>query len=596
MQKFGDAVLGKSVEDKFKHLLDRLLEGRLIPFVGAGISRHARIPNQPDFEPTMAYLEQRARSLLNDLRDHASACDGLRYGELFNCVARRSGKERLCKALEIHRFVELAPLAAHRYIAYLAREGLLSDIFTTNYDCCVERAFIGSIGAPSAGGFQNVDDLKTIFDGRTYRDHGRLRWTDQGNPTLIVHKINGCARAYAAGEQPASGILLTDAELESFGERQWARDGFAVVFRTSTLLVCAFSADEHQFRFKVLELLKENAPESSVGQPFFVTHRSPGDREEEIITAALRIEPDPNGPTLREKIDDRLLCGDDAKAMGCDGQRTLQADCFFERLFHGAIGRLLQRYAGPSADLRQALAYAVPASDLWFNRLLERLYPGADDQDPLSPIFGRYRDTLFAIPRLAGCDSQPDPGPMPFWRWVWAVYHPEQPCPNDYDWYLPLRTDHRGILLLLLLLVTLEVLKSPREQVRPIVGLGLLVRPDAGKLDAQVQPAWPGLVVVREGIEVPTQPIESPMPIDPGRLLLRVTLPTGPGGGIAQGRWQTRHRRADDTAVLATGRYFTIGIEALLTAARTPDRLNASIVAAYARAPAPAPKAKLRRL
>ncbi|CAE6869979.1 hypothetical protein R69746_08343 [Paraburkholderia aspalathi] len=46
----------------------------------------------------------------------------------------------LAHILQIRDFADLDPTPAHYYLAFLVREGLISELVTTNYDCNLERA------------------------------------------------------------------------------------------------------------------------------------------------------------------------------------------------------------------------------------------------------------------------------------------------------------------------------------------------------------------------------------------------------------------------------------------------------------------------
>src|SRR5690606_26030190 len=53
---------------------------------------------------------------------------------------------QLCKLLSIAKYVGLQPTRAHRLMAFLACEGLLPEVITTNYDCCLELAYAEACG------------------------------------------------------------------------------------------------------------------------------------------------------------------------------------------------------------------------------------------------------------------------------------------------------------------------------------------------------------------------------------------------------------------------------------------------------------------
>src|SRR5262245_35909958 len=54
-----------TLQYRLERLLNRLLEGGVIPFVGAGISIAARVPQSP-FEPSVSYLEGQLRAKLEE--------------------------------------------------------------------------------------------------------------------------------------------------------------------------------------------------------------------------------------------------------------------------------------------------------------------------------------------------------------------------------------------------------------------------------------------------------------------------------------------------------------------------------------------------
>ena len=51
-------ALSENMRDRFERLRKRLLDRRVMPFVGAGISTQARVDGDPAFEPTLTHMKQ----------------------------------------------------------------------------------------------------------------------------------------------------------------------------------------------------------------------------------------------------------------------------------------------------------------------------------------------------------------------------------------------------------------------------------------------------------------------------------------------------------------------------------------------------------
>ena len=51
-------ALSQDLRDRFERLRKRLLDRRVMPFVGAGISTQARVDGDPAFEPTLTHMKQ----------------------------------------------------------------------------------------------------------------------------------------------------------------------------------------------------------------------------------------------------------------------------------------------------------------------------------------------------------------------------------------------------------------------------------------------------------------------------------------------------------------------------------------------------------
>ena len=203
----------EAVEDRYERLLDRLMDGGVIPLLGAGISQEARHEDGVDFKPKIKWMTGRLyqrlkeiieanpntvnshknfkRQLLEDtLLDTTDKNENseLKYkpeGELsFDRLAelfcwlqvQARGQKELCALLKIRECTKLIPTEAHCYLAYLAREGLISEVLTTNYDSCLEKAIDYSFscqdGKSKSGELYHV--ITTLED---YRLNGGRRWS-----------------------------------------------------------------------------------------------------------------------------------------------------------------------------------------------------------------------------------------------------------------------------------------------------------------------------------------------------------------------------------------------------------------------------------
>ncbi|MFP7753707.1 SIR2 family protein [Thermodesulfobacteriota bacterium B35] len=297
------------------HLLNRLvnlarvfLEGRGLPFLGAGISNSARAHCAPEITPTVKWMIrqllsdqvlnrlvgtddacQRQQELFKalgkdgDRTDHSTDRDTLRE-EILKAVDDRLGiccetlnfldllsHRDVVRAMRIWNFAGLDPTPAHYYIAFLAQEGLVNEVITTNYDCCLERAAfhvngLEGDGGPPADG--KTQPAVSIADLESYRGHGSRRLQlnhDQGGTIVLrVFKINGCAglvnRNGRDNSKVLDSILLTERQLQHMDDRTWARDLLRDRARARALVFSGFGSDEPQVRFTVLRLLEEFTP------------------------------------------------------------------------------------------------------------------------------------------------------------------------------------------------------------------------------------------------------------------------------------------------------------------------------------------------
>jgi hypothetical protein len=175
--------------------------------------------------------------------------------------------------LDIRLFLSLAPTSAHRYIAWLVREGLFSEVISTNYDCALEKAYAASFGEDSSPtAVAKLEESKrsaffvAISNRDDYRNHANqsqsLRLNGIPTTVLRLYKINGCAAAYdnlaeKDRKNRSSTLVITERHLQDFGLRKWAEDIFRDRFRCRSVVFSGFGAEEPQVRFTALRVLEE---------------------------------------------------------------------------------------------------------------------------------------------------------------------------------------------------------------------------------------------------------------------------------------------------------------------------------------------------
>jgi hypothetical protein len=185
--------------------------------------------------------------------------------------------------LDIRIFLSLAPTSAHRYIAWLVREGLFSEVISTNYDCALENAYAASFGEDSSQtAVSELEESKrraffvAISNRDDYRNHANQSQSQRlnGIPTTVLrlYKINGCAANYAdlteEDRKRRSGLLvITERHLQDFGLRKWAEDLFRDRFRCRAVVFSGFGAEEPQVRFTALRVLEEFSDASAPTSP-----------------------------------------------------------------------------------------------------------------------------------------------------------------------------------------------------------------------------------------------------------------------------------------------------------------------------------------
>lgn len=315
-------------------LLGKLLRGAVVPFVGSGISNGARWPGSEGGGAQYHRVGEMVKALAGALYEHELQRGGLNLcSSCASCLEKCTGVaatdaagdtrgnacpacwignayrqqsltqlcdgfiwslpganrppdgdagicalSELTRLLKIAEFRNLPPTRAHYCLAMLAREGLIEEILTTNYDCAFERAYAATWGEawPAAPGRVPIAVIDTLwqFTHAAGKRHER-RPGDDTRRYLKLYKLNGCAQQLHEDEQRhrgsepryAENILLTGTQLQQWRKRQWAADLFRSKYRSSSLVFIGFGSDEAQIHHTVRAVLEEYQQERPAAAP-----------------------------------------------------------------------------------------------------------------------------------------------------------------------------------------------------------------------------------------------------------------------------------------------------------------------------------------
>ncbi len=379
--------------EQFKAKIARMarivLARRAVPFLGAGVSMEAKLDSEDlpeDLHHTTAMLKRAcccaldvAKSvrdkkpgslppgnLLEKIEDAAKSRDpSLGLAEVCEIALSmmkadgQNGAVQLVRnVLRIPDFRRLLPTKAHRYIAFLAREGLIDEVFTTNFDCCMERAYTDSFSRQPKG------PVNQIHDGSSYRHQVGRTPSCVGErrqyPRLTIFKLNGCAEAVAdVDAEKEDTILLTERQLQNWRERQWARDVFRDRLRCRSLIFSGFGSPEPQIRHTVVQILEEMSaseggsekpdissddthpcdPDNTPRAPYVACHKKPTFHQWQIVNAFCQGSETGSGLSVQD-----LLVMDPAGS-------ELSADRFWELIYRHVVLCVLQALLGLRSDV-----------------------------------------------------------------------------------------------------------------------------------------------------------------------------------------------------------------------------------------------------
>lgn len=416
-------------DNAFDYLAERIFNHRCTPFIGAGISNLSQHPSgwqghkvaemiRKVLEPTLdrimapgavSYLCGKCHSCFHSKHPAVAAMPTKKEPCRLCDLRRIWEKNKLAEAceafvwehpnfseaivdlvntLDIAQFAGLEPTPAHYYLAFLAREGLITEFISTNYDCNLEKAYRATLQDDSEDGVDRIADLPQYT-----QLSGAASHTNPGRDTLRfpkLYKINGCAQQYAEDSSPqkAQTILLTEGQLQNWRTRHWAADLFRVKFRSSSIVLIGFGNEEPQIRHTVQEVLEEYSHHT----PSRPTHKTIFDHTNNAPIVTL-FEPYPSFPQ-RQLIHgfaqwmgfagaegEKLLCGPEQFSKHFKiTQERLPADTLWLAVYKAIFFQLIAQALDHAKEKENAaFTGAVPGA----HRLLKLIHQ--EWQDALKP-------------------------------------------------------------------------------------------------------------------------------------------------------------------------------------------------------------------
>ncbi|MGF6770543.1 hypothetical protein P3T18_003022 [Paraburkholderia sp. GAS199] len=275
------------VQKVVKATLDLRLE-RLVAASDAPLDICVKCAN--DFSQVLSKLERelhRHPSLtcaLCDLRQAKCRSELTKCCEAYLWEYPQSTDEAYCelaRILQIRDFADLDPTPAHYYLAFLVREGLISELVTTNYDCNLERAYLNTW--PGSHDLVSNEFVRRVYDLDTFAESAALNaeWRPgEDTPHILkAYKINGCAAQLSECGAHAVDILLTASQLQDWRKRKWAADFFRTKVRSAALVTIGFGSDEPQVVHTLQQVIEEfsglGIRADSQSQPLYAAANAP---------------------------------------------------------------------------------------------------------------------------------------------------------------------------------------------------------------------------------------------------------------------------------------------------------------------------------
>jgi hypothetical protein len=597
-------------------LVAALVPKKVIPFLGAGFSygAHHKSNGWRSTKDRMScqlreWLEKACAAgsgsvhideTLRYLYEERPQCDSLCH--LAELASTLFGPAKVCNILGIHEYADLCPEPQHRYLAYLAREGVINEIITTNYDCCVETAFFESFYPPPKqqllGVVRNVEEYRLQASSHRVEGH------------LLIYKINGCAGAYAQAraayvqattsenrrswEAEADRIILAERQLQSFRDRGWAEDLVRDRFRSHCLFFSGFGNDEPQIRHTVLTLIREFSNGSRSEQttsegafdlpnaPFLHSYEgSLSFNQLQVLVAFMDAHSIPHfanespGECLANKSPGerlrplyRNVIAPPENTRGSDGEsreaNRLAASTLMKEVFKEVFGRLVVKALQDEEPFPVWLRETTPEWRPWTWYLLRVV-----QRKRCSALHRRFCEML---------SPEGDAFPLKLYRNLWAILYPEIPLKDSErclnDWYASLREEPLLVLQAILWMCIFQSCKRPPEATA--YGLRVKLR-SGGNIHLIAREA------LRE-LQTDTEKIEGT-----SRLLRMVVVPTLRKDVVAWGRWRPIYNGR-----LRPGRWIAVDSADLVRASRRPQAVVDRLWDAFATVRPRRPTARLR--
>jgi SIR2-like domain len=185
-------------DDHFEQVVDAIVEGELVPFLGAGASLCDR-PKDASWTPGQTQYFPSAKELASHLAERFSYPGSEEEPELVRVsqyAALERGTRHLYKRLREVFDADYQPTTLHAFLARLpallrARGAAQQLIVTTNYDDALERAFRAA-GEP-------FDLVSYVAEGLPDERGRFVHWPPEGEPVLI--KVPNTYRALSLEER-----------------------------------------------------------------------------------------------------------------------------------------------------------------------------------------------------------------------------------------------------------------------------------------------------------------------------------------------------------------------------------------------------------
>jgi hypothetical protein len=211
-------------------LIDEILNGSCIAFIGAGLSRGAGLPDWKSMIVKMLDWSEQNNVLLDTRADVEKMIDSGRYLDAAEIIKFRMGKEKFRLFMtEIFLHVDLQPTENHLTLSQIP----FSAIVTTNYEGLIEKGFAKARGT-TLHTFTHADTAElsgALTDGRFFllKAHGTINQIESIVLTRTDYRqINHSTPAY--------------------------RDFLRTLFKTRTILFIGFSLNDPDLELLLDEL------------------------------------------------------------------------------------------------------------------------------------------------------------------------------------------------------------------------------------------------------------------------------------------------------------------------------------------------------